>query len=112
MIVLHGGCIRAVLFSLLGLKGRMRPLEGAQNTSLTTFTGVIPGESFGSLQTYNDMLHASSEESDFILGEEGRARTIDLLDLAEDAPLITPPKTSRTVLNARSRRLVRYAVGA
>ena len=112
MIVLHGGCIRAVLFALLGLKGRMRPLEGAQNTSLTTLTGVIPGERFGALQTYNDMLHLSPDESECIVGEEGRARTIALLELAEDVPLITPPKTSRTVLNESSRRLVRYAVGA
>ena len=112
MIVMHGGCIRVVLFSLLGLKGRMRPLEGAQNTSLTTFTGVVPGQSFGALKTYNDMLHVSTDQSEFVLGEEGRARTIDLLELAESVPLITPPKTSRTVLNVRSRRLVRYAVGA
>ena len=111
MVVLHGGCIRAVLFSLLGLKGRMRPLEGAQNTSLTTLAGVLPGTSFGALQTYNDTLHLSPVETESIVGEEGHAQTLALLGLAQDVPLIMPTKNARTMLNVQARRLVRYGVG-
>lgn len=112
MIVMHGGCIRSVLFSLLGLKGRMRPLEGARNTSLTTLIGASPGKDLGALKTYNDTLHVAPEEGDALVGEEGKVRLISLLDLAGDVPLITPPETARTTLDVKSRRLVTYAIGA
>jgi broad specificity phosphatase PhoE len=112
MIVMHGGCIRSVLFAMLGLKGRMRPLEGARNTSLTTLIDAVPGVSLGRLKTYNDTLHVGPEEGEPLLGEEGKARLITLLDLAADAPLVTPPSAARTALDAKSRRLVTYAIGA
>ena len=112
MIVMHGGCIRSVLFSLLQLKGRMRPLEGARNTSLTTLVGASPERHLGALKTYNDTLHLGPENDEAVLGEDGKAHLISLLGLAADVPLLTPPPRARTTLDVASRRLVTYAIGA
>lgn len=116
MIVLHGGCIRSVLFALLGLKGRARPLEGARNTSLTELVGVDAGKHLGVLKTYNDTLHLPPQETprdgEDLLGEEGRARLVTLLGLSPTVPLALPGPRARTTLDLRARRLVTYAVGA
>lgn len=121
LVVTHGGCIRAVLLRLLGLRGRRRPLEGAGNTSLTTLRADrgVPVE----LLVYNDASHLESTKphdgsalagpvgrKETIVGPAGRARTCEVLALAANAPLAEPGDDASTELIPDAARLVRYGV--
>jgi len=120
LVVTHGGCIRAVLMRLLGLRGRRRPLEGAGNTSLTTL--AVDGGVIGPLLSFNDASHlagtrahdgapsGAATDHELLLGEPGRARVRDVLGLAEAAALAPPDALAETVVAPSARRLVRYAV--
>lgn len=122
LVVLHGGCIRAVLMRLLALRGRRRPLEGAGNTSITTLR--VEGGVLRALVSYNDAQHlegptrshegvpapAAASERETVTGAAGRARVIELLDVSDQAVLEAPADDATTVLMPTARRLARYAV--
>lgn len=114
LVVTHGGCIRAVLMRLLGLRGRVRPLEGAANTSLTTLR--IESGAVRALRSYNDATHLETgRESDAagrveITGAEARARLCALWDVEADERLVVPDDASVSLFDEPARRLVRYAV--
>jgi broad specificity phosphatase PhoE len=115
LVVAHGGVIRAVLFALLGLAGRHRPLVGAGNTSITVL------ESAGGrrrLRVYNDQRHLSlfTEERDEVLsGAAGRTGVIEALALDPAAPLADVDDAARAVIHRTGQgglQLRRYGVRA
>ncbi|GAB4109894.1 MAG: hypothetical protein OHK0013_45600 [Sandaracinaceae bacterium] len=110
VVVTHGGCIRAVLLRLLGLRGRRRPLEGAGNTSITTLK--VEDGRVARLVAYNDARHLRPALAGphSTVGAAGRARVVELLGLAPDAPLAIPADDAVTTVAPEARRLVAYAV--
>ncbi|MBX7197421.1 MAG: histidine phosphatase family protein [Sandaracinaceae bacterium] len=124
LVVTHGGCIRAVLMRLFALQGRRRPLEGAGNTSITTFR--VRGDAIRALVSYNDATHLPSTRSheglasaprdpndrESLVGEAGRTRVMELLGVRDPSLLAAPPDDATTLVMPASRRLVRYAVRA
>lgn len=115
LVVAHGGVIRAVLFALLGLNGRHRPLVGAGNTSITVLES---GGGERRLRVYNDQRHLDlfSEERDEVLpGAAGRVGVIAALALAGTAPLAEVDDTARAVIHRTQKgavQLRRYGVRA
>jgi broad specificity phosphatase PhoE len=110
VVVTHGGCIRAVLMRLLGLRGRGRPLEGVSNTSLTTL--AVEAGRIARLETYNDARHLRPVLGGphSTSGPAGRERVVSLLGLDADAPLAVPADDAVTTVVPEARRLVAYAV--
>lgn len=115
LVVAHGGVIRAVLFALLGLMGRQRPLVGAGNTSITVLD--VQGRA-RRLRVYNDQRHLDlfSEERDEVLpGARGRAGVIEALALDPGAPLAEVGDDERAVIHRTQKgavQLRRYGVRA
>jgi broad specificity phosphatase PhoE len=113
LVVAHGGVVRAVLFALLGLVGRHRPLVGAGNTSVTVLETERGARR---LRVYNDQRHLDlfSEERDEVLpGASGRAGVIEALALDPTAPLAELDDAARAVIHRTSKgavQLRRYGV--
>lgn len=79
LAVTHGGVVRALTMRVLGVRGRMSPLVGVANTSLTE----VRFESAPRLAVYNDAAH---------------------LEPADPEPAITPEATARVALVAADPR--------
>lgn len=121
LLVMHGGCVRALVRHALGLVSRRRALEGVSNTSITRL--VAEGGRIRALASFNDASHlaaleghpmasrwSQSDEHEVIAGAAARARIHALLQLAHESLLVEPGDETTTWVDAKSARLVRYAV--
>jgi broad specificity phosphatase PhoE len=108
LVVTHGGVIRSVLLDLLGLSGRTRPLIGSRNTAITR---VAIERATRTLVSYNDARHLErDEEGERFVGNEGKARLIELLGVARSDALAAPSAHAETRLVIEKRQLVSYAI--
>lgn len=112
LVVAHGGVIRAVLFALLGLSGRRRPLVGSGNTGITTLRGI--GEA-RTLVAYNDQAHLGlfAEDGDVVEPDDrARAEVLSALSLEPTSKLAAAAPGTRTVVHhgRGGAQLRRYAV--
>lgn len=116
LVVTHGGVIRAVMFALLDLAGRERPLIGTGNTGVTLLVGGK--RSPLSVRVYNDQRHLGlfTDEGDHVLaGPAARGELISSLELKADAPLLDLSPVDRVVLHRQKSgrtQLRRYGVMA
>lgn len=70
LAVTHGGVVRALTMRILGVRGRMSPLVGVGNTSLTE----VRFESTPRLAVYNDAAHLEPKDSEPAVMPEPTAR--------------------------------------
>lgn len=116
LVVTHGGVIRAVMYELLGVHGRERPLIGCGNTGITDLT--VRDDGSLAVRTYNDQRHLGlfAEKGDRVrTGDEGRALLLADLELAASVPLEPLGPLDGVVLHTTARgrtQLRRYGVSA
>lgn len=125
LVFTHGGVVRALMQDALGLTrsqgaSRRRPLEGARNTSLSTF--VRDGHELW-LAAYNDLSHLEHDASyapldldelEELHADRARDSLLELFEVPAEASarVLAPSAGSRTRVRARHRRLFEYGVGA
>ncbi len=114
LVVTHGGVIRVLMYALLELSGRDRPLIGAGNTGVTELLVEADGRTL--VRVYNDQRHLDlfAEEGDQVIeGPEGRRELLAALALREHAPLVELGPVDQVVLHRTkkgSTQLRRYGV--